>query len=209
MPDRFDALRESLLRAGLAPSHVERYLSELAEHRTDIIDHLVALGSPRATAEAEADIRLGGTDALLLPMLADRRFRSLAWRLPALAYLVLPLFGQALFVLAGLCLLILASETPLRTALPDLGSLLAMVNLAIPVVVAWLTLAAAHRRRASLFWPIAGALCGALLAATLNISVLLPQPDLPGEIAVAFNLPALLPLLALSLTALLPISLRT
>jgi hypothetical protein len=36
MPKPFDELRERLLRAGIAPRYVRRYLSELADHLADI-----------------------------------------------------------------------------------------------------------------------------------------------------------------------------
>src|SRR5690606_37042638 len=109
MPDRLLTLREDLLRAGLAPRHVERYLAELSDHRADIAENLHAAGLAPEAARAEAERRLGAHDALLLPMLADRRFRSPAARWPALFYLLLPLAIQAAIILAGILALLLAA----------------------------------------------------------------------------------------------------
>lgn len=208
MPDRLESMREDLLRAGLSPAHVQRYLRELAEHREDIVEHLVSSGTAPETARAEADRRLGSNDALLLPMLANRRFRSLAARWPVLAYLALPLLCQLALVAVGLSLLLVATETPLRAIILDLGNGLALLSHAAPIVFAWLILHAAHRRRAALLWPVVGAVSSVVLAAMTTINVLPAQPAQPGEISVAIGVPALLPLLALSAIALLPVSLR-
>lgn len=208
MPDRFADLRESLLRAGLSPARVRRYLRELTDHRDDLYDHLLAQGLPAETARSEAETRLGSTDALLLPMLADRRFRSRAARWPALFYLVLPLVLQAALVLIGTIALLHAAGTGLRPAIADLGSGLSLALLAAPVLIAWLTLLAARRRRAALRWPILGALGGAAFAAALQLGVTLPTPGATGQIGITIGLPSLVPLLVLALLSLLPLSLQ-
>ena len=50
MRDRLLDLRENLLRGGLSPRHVERYLRELSEHRADIAEHLRDNGLSAAEA---------------------------------------------------------------------------------------------------------------------------------------------------------------
>lgn len=208
MPDRLLALREDLLRAGLAPRHVERYLAELSDHRADIAENLHAAGLAPEAARAEAERRLGAHDALLLPMLADRRFRSPAARWPALFYLLLPLAIQAAIVLTGILALLLAAATNLRPVIADLGDILALVLLAAPIVLAWLILVAAHRRRAGLHWPLLGIAAGILLAAALRLHVAAPMPGAAGQIGLTLGLPAPLPLLVLALVSLLPLSLH-
>lgn len=208
MPDRLDALREDLLRAGLAPRHVERYLAELSDHRADIAEHLHEAGLAPQAARAEAERRLGAHDTLLLPMLADRRFRSPAARWPALFYLLLPLGTQAAIVLAGIFALLLAAATDLRPVIADLGDILALVLLAAPIVLAWLALMAARRRRAGLHWPLLGIAAGIVLATSLRLHVLAPMPDAAGQIGLTLGLPAPLPLLVLALVSLLPLSLQ-
>ncbi|QDZ10958.1 hypothetical protein [Devosia ginsengisoli] len=208
MPDQLENLRETLLRAGTSPAHVRRYLRELSEHRDDLYDHLRQQGFRAQAARNEADRRLGSADALLLPMLADPRFRSRAARWPALFYIVLPLACQAGLVVAFTLVLLLVAGTSLRPIIADLGSGLALLLLAAPVLIAWLTLLAAHRRRASRRWPIVGAVCGAAFAAALQLGVTLPAPDVHGQIGLSLGQPALLPLLVLTLLSLLPLSLQ-
>ena len=208
MADRHHALRETLLRAGLSPRHIERYLRELREHRDDIAEHLQVTGLSANAARRQAEHHLGDRNALLLPMLADRRFRSLAARWPVVFYLAFPLVLQAGFVTAGVFVLLMAAGTGLRPAMGDLGNVMALLLLANPVIVAWLTLLAARRRRAALTWPILGACVGAALAAALQLGVTLPSPETTGRIGLTLAAPSLLQLTVLVLLSLLPLSLQ-
>lgn len=208
MRDLLHGLRENLLRAGVSPRHVERYLRELTEHRDDIAEHLRRTGLSPDVAQVQAEHRLGGRDALLLPMLADLRFRSPAARWPALFYLVLPLALQAALVIVGVLTLLLAANTELRPAITDLGSGMALVLLISPILIAWLTLLAARRRRASLRWPVLGAFIGAALASALQLGVTLPASDAAGRISLTLGIPPLLPVLLLVLLSLLPLTLQ-
>jgi len=51
-------LRERLLRAGVAPRHVRRYMTELHEHWSDLTAEEERAGRNRADAEAHALARL-------------------------------------------------------------------------------------------------------------------------------------------------------
>lgn len=207
MRDLLVELKESLLRAGLSPRHVERYLRELSEHHRDIAEDLQRSGLGRAEAHRAAQQRLGHRDALLLPMLADRRFRSAVSRFPALFYLALPLLLQIGLIAGAVLGLSIAAGTSLRPDLAALGNGMALMLLACPVVIAWLGLCAARRRRAALRWPIAGAMSGIVLATALQIGVTMPTPQIAGQIGVSLGTPSLLPLLALGLISLLPLAL--
>lgn len=208
MPDPFADLREDLLRAGISPRRVNRYTRELSEHRIDLIEHLEAEGRTHQEAELEAARRLGNHEALLLPMLADRRFRSLAARWPALVYLGFPLASQAALALLSAAVLILATDTPLRPIMADLGSGIALLWLVASVILSWLAILSAHRRRAAMHWPVLAALAVSTLAAATNISVTPPTAELSGEIAFALMHPAPLPLLTLAALSLLPLLLQ-
>ncbi|KRA98981.1 hypothetical protein ASD83_00065 [Devosia sp. Root685] len=205
MHDAFADLREDLLRAGISPRRVHRYVRELSDHHADLIEHLEAHGHPRPEAENEALHRLGSHDTLLLPMLADSRFRSLASRWPALVYLGLPLASQLILALLSAIALIAAASTPLRPALVDLGSGVAVLWLAGSVILSWAAIFAAHRRRASMRWPVIAALAVSTLAAAMNIGVTMPLADIHGEITLALMHPAPLPLVTLAALSLLPL----
>ena len=79
---RFDALRERLLRAGIAPRRVRRYVSELCDHFDDLVREETANGAARNAAEIRARTRIGNDDDLAAVMLARPDLRSLAARHP-------------------------------------------------------------------------------------------------------------------------------
>jgi hypothetical protein len=82
LPSRFDSLREQLLRAGIAPRHVHRYVAELRDHFDDLVREERANGAAPGAADAKARARLGNDDELAAVMLARPELRSLAVRYP-------------------------------------------------------------------------------------------------------------------------------
>src|SRR6202162_2856319 len=96
MPKLFHELRERLLRAGVAPRHVRRYLFELADHLAALRAEEKRAGRSRADAESAALVRLGGIDDLAKAMTEQRHFQSWCVRAPW------AMFGLApLLLLAG------------------------------------------------------------------------------------------------------------
>jgi hypothetical protein len=77
-------LRERLLRAGVAPRHVRRYLTELADHLADLRREEESTGLSRAEAEAAALARLGTMDDLANAMIPERPGPSSPSRPPCL-----------------------------------------------------------------------------------------------------------------------------
>src|SRR5665213_2397469 len=75
-------LRERLLRAGVAPRHVRRYLTELTDHFADLKAEEERAGRNPADAESAALIRLGSMDELAQAMTEPRQFRAWAVRAP-------------------------------------------------------------------------------------------------------------------------------
>ena len=91
---RLDALREKLLRAGIAPRHVRRYVGELhAIDFDDLVREETANGASQGVAEITARTRLGSDSDLAAVMLARPDLRSLAARYP------LAVFGLGPFVM--------------------------------------------------------------------------------------------------------------
>src|SRR5437667_9841898 len=92
MAKPFHELRERLLRAGVTPRHVRRYLTELADHLADLRAEEERAGRSRADAESAALARLGGVGNLAKAMIEQRKFQS--WCVRA---------AWAVFCLAPLC----------------------------------------------------------------------------------------------------------
>lgn len=82
MPKPFDELREQLLRAGVAPRHVRRYLTELTDHLADLRREEMHSARNAGDAEVEAFARLGNMDDLAKAMIEQRQFQSWCARAP-------------------------------------------------------------------------------------------------------------------------------
>jgi hypothetical protein len=96
----FEPVREQLLRAGIAPRHVRRYIAELREHLADLTAQERATGLDPAAAALRARSLLG-SDAQLAETMLRTAPRSLAARAPWSVFVVLPV---ALLVLATLAI---------------------------------------------------------------------------------------------------------
>ncbi|MES2293812.1 MAG: hypothetical protein V4527_10990 [Pseudomonadota bacterium] len=79
---RFERLSERLLKSGIAPRHVRRYVRELGDHFDDLVREETAGGAARELAETRALYRLGNDDDLAEAMLSRPELRSLAARFP-------------------------------------------------------------------------------------------------------------------------------
>jgi hypothetical protein len=104
---RFDALEDLLLRGGIAPRHVKRYLRELSEHLADLTQAQREAGFDEADAAARARAALGPDQELADAMLKSRDFRSLTARFPWLVFGVVP--PLVMFVAAAFPVLLVAA----------------------------------------------------------------------------------------------------
>jgi hypothetical protein len=86
----FEPLRERLLRAGIAPRHVRRYLRELTEHLADLTAEQRAAGYDDDNAAIRARALLGDDAELAAAMEEQPGFRSIAARFPWLMFGVIP-----------------------------------------------------------------------------------------------------------------------
>ena len=200
LPERavFQPLREHLLRGGVSPRQVERYVLELRNHFEDIFAEQHEAGVPSALAETQALERLGSPQALYAFMLAQPRPMAWSTRAPITAYVGAPLLGLAAFAaLVTLLLVTICKATSVGQTLHEpmpawvlsfASAVVQAVNSAAPVLAAWLVCGNADRRRARPLWPSTGI---ALLALSpLGRLVLSPPPmkGSPGEIDLAFDL---------------------
>ncbi len=194
MPQRrFEGLRERLLRAGVAPRHVRRYLQELQEHHEDARRAELARGAEPSAASEAAWARLGTEDSLAQGMLARPELRSTGARFPGLVFGL----GPALLWLAA-PVAIIAGLVLLPEAMPRLKvdatfietyhTLCFFYLRVVPVLLGASVLAVAASRRLPLRWPLLGAGVVDVLAGTFTVY------SLPGQLGVSSSLlPFLVP----------------
>ena len=181
MPKPFNELRERLLRAGVAPRHVRRYLSELDDHLADLIVEEQSAGRSPKDAESVALLRLGTIDNLSSAMLDKRQLQSWSARAPWATFGLAPVvllavaYFVACFILwAGWQMFLPAADTPFGG-----GHLHGLENIyfqagkfyyiAAPVLVGWGVALVAARQRVRPIWPILGAVPIALIGATNQV----------------------------------------
>ena len=157
---RFDALAEQLLKAGIAPRHVRRYIRELNEHLDDLTAQQRAAGYDDEDARSRARARLGDDAELAHAMLARPGMKSWPARLPWLVFLILPPLVTlvAAMPLYALAFLLGNAATKTNQAMLITTSVTAMTAikvLAAPLIGAALV-AVAVRQRLHLIWPLLG-----------------------------------------------------
>lgn len=210
MPEPFAVLRERLLRAGVRPRTVSRYVSELGEHLDDLTLEIEAEGFPTEEARHRAYSRLGSVDTLALPMISDRRFHSWAARTPWAVFVLAPVVGYGLIV--ALLTLALAS-TVLPGAAPDWFGIAGRAaghfsSLVLPLAAAWLLAFLALRQRSRPLWPLLGIVLTIVVATMTRLQIQTPDSTRAGEIGVALTAPSAAQLAALLLLAFAPLLLR-
>lgn len=188
----FEALQDRLLRAGIAPRHVRRYLRELEDHRSDLTVRETARGYDGAEAASRARALLGNDDELALAMTASGRFRSLTARLPWVVFgLIPPLLIAALltgtgFMMAGLWHLAAQSGQTFLTTLAQ--SWTGMALHFAPALTAVFFTIAAMRQRMAWQWPLFAVVVTALLGAMMTLAVQFPAGGHKGAITLGMSL---------------------
>jgi hypothetical protein len=89
MSQPFESVRDQLLRAGIAPRHVRRYIVELREHLADLTARERGAGLDVKAAGERARAMLG-TDHQLVQAMIERAPRSLTARAPWAVFALLP-----------------------------------------------------------------------------------------------------------------------
>jgi len=180
MTKPFNELRERLLRAGVAPRHVRRYLTELADHLADLRAEEERAGRSRADAESAALTRLGGMDDLAKAMTEQRQFQSWSVRAPWATFGLAPLlllaaaWFVALFILwFGWKMFLPGSDTPFAPAGDGFANVYFQIDRAfffgVPILIGWGIGLIAVRQRFKAVWPIAGLVLIALIGGTAQV----------------------------------------
>jgi hypothetical protein len=219
MATQFLELRERLLKAGIAPRHVRRYLNELRDHLTDLTAEEKSAGLSRIDAESAALTRLGGIDELAKAMTEQRQFQSWSARAPWATFALAPLLFLAgawyvsLFLLwSGWQIFLPGAHTPFGSPSYGFTDLYFQIDRAFffgaPILVGWGICLIAARQRLKPIWPAVGVVLLVLLGGTAQVHV---SPTAVvgglGYISLRFSLGSTMPLLLnelviLSLTAL-------
>jgi hypothetical protein len=180
MAKPFGDLRERLLRTGVAPRHVRRYLAELSEHLADLTEEEERAGRGRADAESRALARLGTTDKLAQAMLGRPEFLSWCARAPWALFTLAPLcmaaayFVAAFYLWCGWNLFLPKADAPFGGApLDGLANLYFQAGkfyyYCAPVLVGWGIVLLAGRQRLRAVWPMAGLILIAWMGGTAQI----------------------------------------
>ena len=172
-------LRERLLRAGVAPRHVRRYIKELADHLADLRAEKEREGRSPADAESESLMRLGSMDDLAKAMTERKEFQSWCVRAPWAMFSLAPILflaGCYLFALlilwSGWQIFLPGSDTPfVRTDgfsifYFGVGRLLYFVA---PVLVGWGIGLIAARQRLKAIWPYVGLVLISLMGTAARV----------------------------------------
>jgi hypothetical protein len=187
MAKPFNELRERLLRAGVAPRHVRRYLTELGEHLADLRAEEERAGKGREDAEAAALARLGGMGDLAKAMIEQRQFQ--AWSVRALWALFS--LGPVALMAATYVVACLILWSGWKIFLPGTASpfvkvdgwagiyfgLGRMIYFGAPVLVGWAVGLTAARQRVKAGWLVMSLVLIALLGTTAHVQT--SGPDVP------------------------------
>jgi|ERR1035437_7711815 hypothetical protein len=192
MPRPFNQLRERLLRAGVAPRHVRRYLAELADHLADLKAEEQRAGRSPQEAESAALARLGSMDDLARAMIEQRHFQAWCVRAPWAVFGVVPLLAlagawfMALFILwSGWQTFLPGADSPFGAGpVHGLANLYFQAGKAIyffaPFIVGWGIVVIAARQRFKAIWPIMGLVLIAWMGGTGQVQA--GRTAVPGGI---------------------------
>lgn len=164
----FDGLREKLLKGGIAPRHVRRYLGELEDHLAELTASEEDAGYNPAEAAIRARALLGPDEELADAMLARPGFKSLTARAPWLVFGFLPPFMVfAAFLVPVLLMIGIAKAGGMSTGHGIDAPLWYqhwVLNLAfastllLPGLISALLIWLAIRQRLTTIWPVIGIL---------------------------------------------------
>ena len=187
----FDGLRERLLKGGIAPRHVRRYLGELEDHLVELTRCEEDAGYAPAEAAIRARTALGPDEELADAMLKQRDFRSLSARFPWLVFGVVPplalILGFLLLLIATILVGVATGAIIPRHKIPlpipvwygwTVTGLMFAANFLIPTLLGALLAWMAQRQRMNPLWPLLGMglilylnLHGEFLAETKSIGI--------------------------------------
>jgi hypothetical protein len=193
-------LGDRLLEAGVAPRHVQRYLSELSDHLADLTAEEERAGRNRSDAEAAALIRLGGVEDLYKVMIEKRQLQSWGARVPWAVFGLGPLvvltaawYVALLLLWFGWRVFLPGSETPFVPVDGFFANIYFQADRAFffgaPILIGWGIGVVAARQRLKIIWPLAGLALIALGGGVVQVQASrLAVPAGLGHISMGFGL---------------------
>jgi hypothetical protein len=186
MPRPLHELRERLLRAGIAPRHVRRYLAELSDHLADLTAEEQRNGLARADAESAALARLGDPEHLAQAMIRQPQLRAWSARAPWAALGIAPVLVLAAAYAIAMLILWTGWQWFLPIAVTPFGNhTTGLVNdyfqlgralyFTAPLFIGWAISVLTARQRISPWWPAASLALIAWLGATARVIVHRPN----------------------------------
>jgi hypothetical protein len=186
MSKLFHELHERLLRAGVAPRHVRRYLTELGEHLADLTAEEERAGRSRAEAESAAMARLGSVEELARAMVEQPQFQAWTARVPWAIFGLAPIAALAMAYFVACCYLwfvwrifLPAADSPFGAHPTGTVAFHGFENICFqagkyyyifaPILVGWGTALIAGRQRLKGVWPGVGLVLVALMGGTAQI----------------------------------------
>lgn len=197
MAKPFSQLRERLLRAGVAPRHVRRYLNELSDHLTDLRAEEERAGRSRTEAEGAALARLGGIEELGKAMIEQRQFQSWSARAPWAIFGFGPLcilagawFVALIILWSGWQIFLPGTKTPFVGLLDGWPMLYfgvgRLLYFGAPIFIGWLTGLVVARQRLRSPWPIFGSALIALIASAAQVQAGRASLGDTGHVSMSF-----------------------
>ena len=179
---KLEELSQQLLRAGITPRYVGRYVRELREHFADCVADELARGASQDEAEARAEARLGAVDCLAQGVLAQPELRSASVRHPALFFGA----GPTLVWLGSFGVTLCTIRLLFAGAGAQLGQEPAWILAAhvlcvlyvrvLPVILAVAMLTTSSRQLVAPHWPAVGAVLVNLLGGMLRVDRVYADP---------------------------------
>ena len=181
MRSRFCELEERLLRAGVSPRHVRRYVGELTDHLADLRAEEERAGRYGGEGEAAAVARLGSEEDLEAAMLGRGELRSWSAKAPwavfglgGLLSLGMLYFVACSILWSGWRIFLPDSPTPFvrleGLAVPYFG-MGRLIYYGAPVFVGWGLGVIAARQRTKAAWPVAGIVLACFSGAMAQVRV--------------------------------------
>jgi hypothetical protein len=158
---------------------------ELSEHVCDLVGEELEDGKPADEAQVAARLRLGADDALAGAMLAEPSLRSWTGRAPWATLLIGPIL---LLAMTWFVAILSLRPLPLSWNAPVGGTVLDMVQVAAPLLIASGVALLGARQRSRLIWPMLGCAAVAYFGGGLVWSAHWTVPGARGGyLAVSFH----------------------